>query len=101
MLHDAHARPAADYRPRTDRVLWAFLDSEAGYALVRRLPYGGSIPHIDESFMRGVPVPLMGVSEMKLISRNVLGALKGRDQALDLEREARRTVERFIEGTDL
>jgi type I restriction enzyme S subunit len=78
--------------------LWAFLDSEAGYALVRRLPYGGSIPHLDETFMRRVPIPLMKPDDMKEISTSVLQALKDRDVALELEWQARRIVEQFVEG---
>jgi type I restriction enzyme S subunit len=77
--------------------LWAFLDSETGYSLLRRLPYGGSIPHVDEGFMRRVPVPLLGGNEMRNISKSVLAALEEREHALELEREARRIVERFVE----
>jgi len=86
---------AAD--PELIGYLWAFLDSDVGYSLVRRLPFGGSIPHLDENGLRQVPMPLMDESEMRSISRSVLQALNDRDDALDLEREARRIVEKWLE----
>jgi type I restriction enzyme S subunit len=78
--------------------LWAFLDSDAGYSLLRRLPYGGSIPHLDETAMRGVLLPLAGEAEMRALSADVLRALSQRDEAVDIERSARRLVEEAIEG---
>jgi type I restriction enzyme, S subunit len=77
--------------------LWAFLDSDIGYSLVRRLPFGGSIPHLDENSVRRIPIPLMDMSEMRSISRSVLQALDARDDALDLEREARGIIEKSLE----
>jgi len=78
--------------------LWAFLDSEAGYSLLRRLPYGGSIPHLDEAVTKTVLIPLAGQKEMEKLSADVLGALDQRGKALELERRARRLVEETIEG---
>lgn len=78
--------------------LWAFLDSDPGYTLLRRLPYGGSIPHLDEAVTRSVVLPLAEDAEMRKVSADVLRALDQRDEALTLERRARRLVEEAIEG---
>jgi hypothetical protein len=79
--------------------LWAFLDSDAGYTLLRRLPYGGSIPHLDEAITRSVLIPLTDDADMRRLSVDVLGALEQRDQALAMERRARLLVECAIEGS--
>lgn len=77
--------------------LFAFLDSPAGYTLLTRLPYGGSIPHFDEAGIANVPIPLMDEEGMRAISQKVLSAFDARDEALDCELEARTIIESIIE----
>lgn len=77
--------------------LFAFLQSEAGYRQIACLTYGGSIPHLDENGIATVVMPLMLDDEMRQISKTVIKALDDRDEALSLELEARKLVEKAIE----
>ena len=76
--------------------LFAFLDSEIGYAQIIRLPFGGSIPHFTESNLGTVLMPLMAKQDMLAISRRVLDAFSKRDEALRLEMQARSMIEDAI-----
>ena len=76
--------------------LFAFLDSDVGYAQTIRLPFGGSIPHFTESNLGTVLMPLMAESEMLAISHRVLEAFSKRDEAFRLEKQARSMIEEAI-----
>ena len=83
--------------PELAGYLFAFLQSEAGYRQIACLTYGGSIPHLDENGIATVVIPLMPEDEMRQISKTVIQALDDRDEALSLELEARKLVEKAIE----
>jgi type I restriction enzyme S subunit len=78
--------------------LFAFLSSEAGYALLTKLPYGGSIPHLNASQVADMPIPLLDDHLMDRVSALILKANKNRDHAIDLENEASAIVEHTIAG---
>lgn len=78
--------------------LYGYLQSDAAYRQIASLTYGGSIPHLDERLLGTVIVPELAESEIVQIGETVLRALDDRDRALDLEREARKTIEQAIEG---
>lgn len=65
---------------------------------MRRLPYGGSIPHVDEGGMKSIVIPLADQETMEALSRTVLFALEQREKALELEIRARQLVEEKIGG---
>jgi type I restriction enzyme S subunit len=77
--------------------LYSFLQSDAAYLQIACLPYGGSIPHLDEGGIATVIVPLLPDNEMEKVSLAALAALESRDRALGMERKARRIVESVIE----
>ncbi|MBX3660987.1 MAG: hypothetical protein KF804_00920 [Burkholderiales bacterium] len=77
--------------------LFGFLQSEVAYRQISSLTYGGSIPHFDEKNMAQVILPLFSDKEMTEVSTSVIQAVEARDQALDLEKKARATVEMAIE----
>lgn len=83
--------------PELSGYLFAFLDSDFGYAQIIRLPFGGSIPHFTENDIGNVPLLLMSDEEIKDISREVLAAFTKRDKAFKLEIKAREDVENAIE----
>jgi len=83
--------------PELSGYLFAFLQSEAGHKQIACLTYGGSIPHLDENGIASVVIPLMPDDEMRQISKTVIQALDDRDEALSLELEARKLVEKAIE----
>ncbi len=79
--------------------LFGFLRSELAYQQIKRLTFGGSIPHFDESGIGDVLIPLLdGESGIANIGAVVLAAVGDRDKALACERLARGLVERKIEG---
>lgn len=78
-------------------LLFAFLSSQVGYQQVRVLPFGGSIPHFNESGIGSVLVPTLPEKTRKSVSTRILKALEARDKALDMELEGRRLVEQAIE----
>ena len=76
--------------------LYGFLQSDAAYRQIARLPYGGSIPHLDEEGISTVVVPLFSKGTAQELGQTVLNALENRDRALLLEREARQIIESAI-----
>ena len=76
--------------------LFAYLSSDIGYAQIIRLPFGGSIPHFSEGQVANIPVPLFEDEQIEEINDNVLKAMAFRDEALQLERGARRMVSQAI-----
>lgn len=84
------------HEPELAGYLYAYLDSSAGYTQISRLPFGGSIPHLDEKGISSVPVPLMPKAEMLSLGEKVLTAMSSRDEALALERQARELIEEAI-----
>jgi type I restriction enzyme S subunit len=77
--------------------LYGFLQSDAAYRQIARLPCGGSIPHLDEEGISTVVVPLLPDGDVENLGRTVLAALQDRDRALLMERKARQIVESAIE----
>jgi len=78
--------------------LFAYLSSDIGYAQIIRLPFGGSIPHFTEGQIANLPVPLLDDEEINEINANVLKAMAFRDEALQLELDARRMISQAILG---
>ena len=76
--------------------LFAYLSSDIGYAQIIRLPFGGSIPHFTEGQIANLPVPLLDDEEINEINTNVLKAMAFRDEALQLELDARRMISQAI-----
>lgn len=76
--------------------LFAYLSSDIGYAQIIRLPFGGSIPHFNESQIAELPVPLLDDDEIKRINDAVLKAMTFRDEALQLELDARQMISQAI-----
>lgn len=77
--------------------LFGFLQSGAAYRQIASLPYGGSIPHLDEAGIATVVIPVLANDDQRTISQQVLSAVTDRDDALALERSARAIVESAIE----
>jgi type I restriction enzyme S subunit len=77
--------------------LFGFLQSDAAYRQIVSLPYGGSIPHFDESGLSTVVLPLLSTKERGRLAHDVLSAVTARDDALSAERRARALVEEAIE----
>lgn len=79
------------------RYLYAFIASRAGQIVTKRLPYGGSIPHMNESQYREVPVPLFDDSVIDRISTKIETFINSKTESNVLENQARVLVERAIE----
>jgi len=79
------------------RYLYAFIASRAGQIITKRLPYGGSIPHINESQYREVPVPLFEDGLIDRISEKIKTFINAKTKTIALEDQARALVERAIE----
>jgi type I restriction enzyme S subunit len=77
--------------------LFAFLASPCGRKLVEREAAGSLVQHTDLSRIREVPVPWASTDVRKRIGLAVIDATKLRDDAVRLEREAIRLLERGIE----
>jgi len=78
--------------------LFGFLNSKLAYKQISCLTFGGSIPHFDEAAMKTVLVPRLGADREQAIAVKVLEVVSARDEALRLEREARKDVETLISG---
>lgn len=76
--------------------LFAYLSSDVGYSQIIRLPFGGSIPHFTEGQIANLPVPLLDEEEIKKINENILNAMAFRDEALQLELDARHMISQAI-----
>ena len=83
--------------PELSGYLFAFLDSDIGYAQIIKLPFGGSIPHFTEVNIGTVIMHIMDKQEMLSGSHSVLNAFSKRDDAFRLERQARSMIEEAIE----
>lgn len=79
------------------RYLYAFIASRAGQIVTKRLPYGGSIPHMNEGQYREVPVPLFEDSLIDRISEKIQIFINSKTESNALEEQARTLVERTIE----
>lgn len=88
-----HDRERAGY-------LFGFLSSLLAYRQIACLTYGGSIPHFDVAGIKTVLIPRMRVERESGIGRRVLAAMRDRDDALQLELDARRDVESLIDGVN-
>jgi len=80
------------------RYLYAFIASRAGQIVTKRLPYGGSIPHMNEGQYREVPVPLFEDSLIDQVSEKIATFINAKTESNVLEEQARTLVERAIEG---
>ena len=76
--------------------LFAYLSSDIGYAQIIRLPFGGSIPHFTEGQIANLPIPLLEDEEIQEINDSVHKAMSFRDEALQLELDARRMISQAI-----
>jgi len=85
-----HDRERAGY-------LFGFLSSLLAYRQIACLTYGGSIPHFDVAGIKTVLVPRMSAEREAKIGRKVLEAMSYRDEALQLELDARSDVESLID----
>jgi type I restriction enzyme, S subunit len=77
--------------------LYGFLQSEAAYAQLLPLSYGGSIPHFDEREIESVVVPILD-AEIDKIAKKVIDCVNMRERALEHERGARQLIEEIIAG---
>lgn len=80
--------------------LFGFLSSLLAYRQISCLTYGGSIPHFDVASIKTVLIPRRSAEREALIGRKVLQAMSDRDEALQLEMDARSDVESLINGVD-
>lgn len=78
--------------------LFGYLSSLLAYRQIACLTYGGSIPHFDAAGIKTVLIPRLSAEQEAEIGRKVLVAQEDRDQALQLELDARNDVESLIDG---
>ena len=78
--------------------LYGFLNSLLAYRQISCLTYGGSIPHFDVAGIKTVLIPRLAPEIEAEIADQVLKALAARDEALQLELDARGLVESLIQG---
>jgi type I restriction enzyme S subunit len=78
--------------------LYGFLNSLLAYRQISCLTYGGSIPHFDVAGIKTVLIPRLAPEKEAGIADQVLTAVAARDEALQLELDARQIVESLIEG---
>ncbi|MBD2566600.1 methylation-associated defense system restriction endonuclease subunit S MAD5 [Anabaena lutea] len=76
--------------------IFAVLNTEYGIRLLTREATGSSIPHLDEKRIRKIQIPWTDNETRKLLGRKVLQAIELRDEACDLENEARAIVDNAI-----
>ncbi len=79
------------------RYLYAFIASRAGQIVTKRLPYGGSIPHMNEGQYREVPVPLFEDGLIDRVCEKMEIFINSKTTSNALESQARTLVERAIE----
>lgn len=81
-------------------LVFAYLHSRVGEACVGRLPYGGSIPHMNEDQLRALPIPTLS----KGLEDEVVAAVEcfalARHEGATRERAAIALVERAIEEAE-
>ncbi len=78
--------------------LYGFLNSLLAYRQISCLTYGGSIPHFDVAGIKTVLIPRLSPAKEAEIAERVLHAVADRDEALQLELDARKAVESLIQG---
>lgn len=78
--------------------LYGFLNSLLAYRQISCLTYGGSIPHFDVTGIKTVLIPRLAPEKEAEIAGLVLSAVAARDEALQLELDARDLVESLIQG---
>jgi type I restriction enzyme S subunit len=78
--------------------LYGFLSSLLAYRQISCLTYGGSIPHFDVTGIKTVLIPRLAPEKEAEIAGQVLKAVAARDEALQLELDARKLVESLIQG---
>jgi len=78
--------------------LYGFLNSLLAYRQISCLTYGGSIPHFDVAGIKTVLIPRLSAEKEEQIAQQVLAAVAARDEALQLELDARKIVESLIQG---
>ena len=79
--------------------IFAVLNTTYGIRLVVREATGSSIPHLDEKRVKRIQIPWADDETRILIGAKVLKAIEMRDEACDLESEARSIVEFEIAGS--
>lgn len=77
--------------------LFAVLSTDYGYRLITREASGSSIPHLYERDLFDIPVPWPSEKTRKKLGKDVLKAIRLRDEACELEMQARILVEKTIE----
>lgn len=76
--------------------IFAVLNTEYGIRLLIREATGSSIPHLDEKRIKKIQIPWADSETRELLGKKVLQAIDLRDEACDLETEARAIVENAI-----
>lgn len=76
--------------------IFAVLNTEYGIRLLTREATGSSIPHLDEKRVKRIQIPWTDSKTRELLGKKVLQAIDFRDDACDLEAEARAIVENAI-----
>lgn len=76
--------------------IFAVLNTEYGIRLLTREATGSSIPHLDEKRVKRIQIPWTDSKTRELLGKKVLQAINLRDDACDLEAEARAIVENAI-----
>lgn len=76
--------------------IYAFLNSEYGYELIKRFTYGSVVDEIDDRQVKAIPFPLIEESKMKKIGDLMLEANKKRTEAYNLEKGAIKEIESLI-----
>ncbi|MDZ7956069.1 restriction endonuclease subunit S [Nostoc sp. DedQUE09] len=76
--------------------VFAVLNTEYGIRLLTREATGSSIPHLDEKRIKKIQIPWTDSDTRELLGKKVLQAIDLRDEACDLENEARAIVENAI-----
>ncbi len=81
--------------------LYAWLSSEMGQVLIKRMTYGSVVVHIDKDMLSSLPVPVIDAAKRKKIASLVLDANALRDSAWKLEQSAIADIGQHIEGIEL
>ena len=76
--------------------LYASLSSEYGRRQLKARAFGGSIPHLDETTVRGVVLPRLEDKQMEKLGLRAFAVRTARHKAVNKECEARSLVERWI-----
>lgn len=92
-------RVVADETIMPPGCLYAFMRSETAFRMIRSISFGSKLQYPLLNMLHGLPVPYPSKKKQEEIDSLVVNAFNSRDQAIELEDEARNLVERaIIEG---